>query len=64
MIYTVWFAHGYANQELLSNHDNFTDAVSAANTAAAAGNEDVEVINARGQSIYSIGFSKIDEFHN
>lgn len=64
MTYSVWFAHGYANQELLSNHDNFTAAVAAANTVAASGSEDIEVINDRGQAIYCIGFSKIDEFQN
>jgi hypothetical protein len=64
MDYTVWFARGFANQKLLSNHDNFTAAVSAANEAAALGSEDIEVVDSRSQTIYRIGFSKIDEFVN
>lgn len=62
MEYTVWFAHGYKNAELLSNHEDFTAAVSAANRAASTGSEDIEVLNARGQAIYKIGFSSLNEF--
>ncbi len=64
MDYTVWFAHGYANGELLSKHEDFTAAVTAANQVAATGSEDIEVINAKGQAIYKIGFTKLDEFCN
>lgn len=62
MDYAVWFAHGYKNAELLSKHDDFTAAVTAANRAASTGSEDIEVINAKGQAIYKIGFSALDEF--
>lgn len=62
MDYTVWFAHGYKNAELLSEHDNFTAAVTAANRVASTGSEDIEVINAKGQAIYKIGFSSLNEF--
>lgn len=62
MDYSVWFAHGYKNAELLSKHSDFTAAVTAANQVAATGSEDIEVLNAKGQAIYKIGFSSLDEF--
>ena len=62
MDYAVWFAHGYKNAELLSKHNDFTAAVYAANRAASTGSEDIEVINAKGQAIYKIGFSTLNEF--
>lgn len=63
MKYTVWFAHGYSNAQLLSEHDDFTVAVTAANREASTGSEDIEVLNAKGQSIYRIGFSQLNEMH-
>jgi hypothetical protein len=62
MKFAVWFAQGYANAELLSKHDDFTAAVTAANRAASTGSEDIEVINAQGQAIYKIGFTSLNEF--
>lgn len=62
MNYYVWFAHGYKNAELLSEHNDFTSAVYAANQVASTGSEDIEVLNAKGQAIYKIGFSALNEF--
>jgi len=62
MSFKVWFARGYINSTLLSEHNDFTAAVMAANSAAYTGIEDIEVINAQDQVIYRIGFSKLNEF--
>lgn len=62
MQYSVWFAHGYANAELLGKYDDYTSAVSAANRAAELGSEDIEILNENDQVMYKIGFSSFNEF--